>query len=177
MKTLFTDQLTLHPLRPENVERLCAILGDPKITEYLFSGKPLTASEAGAFISKEFTDETKPTGLGVLTENATGCVIGFAGLLECSYLGAEDYEIGFVLIESARGKNYAQEIGLRQIRFGFEELACRRLLALAHPNNAPSRTVLEKLGMKIVREIEIEGRGPRLIYFLDRVIVDNEKVS
>ncbi len=84
--------------------------------------------------------------------------------MPCRALGADDFELGFVLAQSAWGRGYAQEIGHGQLRFGFERLGCRRLLAQVAPANAGSIRALERLGMRWHATVESEERGPRHVY-------------
>ena len=100
----------------------------------------------------------------LLTEKPTGEVIGFAGLSPCDALGADDFEIGFVLARRAWGRGIATEIGEAQLAFGFEQLKCGRLLGLVDPRNAPSIHALEKLGMRHLETIADPRRGSRSVY-------------
>ena len=59
------------------------------------------------FIDRNFDRDGSGKKLGVLIERATEQVIGFAGLLQFSMRGEQDYEIGFVLRRSAWGHGYA----------------------------------------------------------------------
>jgi ribosomal-protein-alanine N-acetyltransferase len=75
---------------------------------------------------------------------STEDVVGFAGLSPCDSLGAADFEIGFVLARHVWGKGLATEIGEAQLRFGFDQLGCVRLLGLVDPKNAISIRALKK---------------------------------
>jgi [ribosomal protein S5]-alanine N-acetyltransferase len=86
----------------------------------------------------------------------------------CQYLGVEDFEFGFALNEDSWGKGYAAEIGRAQIKYGFANLPVDRLLALSHPRNVASLKVIEDIGMRFLKEILTEQRGPRLVYAIER---------
>jgi ribosomal-protein-alanine N-acetyltransferase len=143
------------------------ILGDSNVMRFAFSGAPMAGDAAEDFIRRSFTFGGSLTGIAVLTEKPAGEVIGFAGLSPCDALGADDFEIGFVLAHRAWGRGIATEIGEAQLAFGFEQLKCGRLLGLVDPRNAPSIRALEKLGMRYLETIANPERGSRRIYVIE----------
>jgi RimJ/RimL family protein N-acetyltransferase len=141
------------------------ILGDSDVMRFAFSGAPMAGDAAEDFIRSSFTFGESLTGIAVLTEKPAGEVIGFAGLSPCDALGADDFEIGFVLARRAWGRGIATEIGEAQLVFGFEQLKYGRLLALVDPRNTPSIRALEKLGMRY--RATIAKRGSRNVYVIE----------
>jgi [ribosomal protein S5]-alanine N-acetyltransferase len=168
MHIIQSERLLLRELRPSDVPALVELLATPVVMRWLFAGVTLDRDDAMTFIQRDFTFGKAPFGLGVLVLRETGEAIGFAGLLTYRRLGAEDFEFGFTLRESAWGQGYATEIGRAQIAYGFGELGAERLLALVHPDNKNSRKALEKIGMRLFREIGTHDRGPRCVYVIDR---------
>jgi len=143
------------------------IFGDGDVMRFAFSGAPMARDATEDFMRRFFTFGGSLTGMAVLTEKPTGEVIGFAGLSPCDALGADDFEIGFVLARRAWGKGVATEIGEAQLAFGFEQLKCGRLLGLVDPRNAPSIHALEKLGMRYLETIADPKRGSRSVYVIE----------
>jgi [ribosomal protein S5]-alanine N-acetyltransferase len=143
------------------------ILGDSDVMRFAFSGAPMAGDSAEDFIRRSFTFGGTLAGIAVLTEKPTGEVIGFAGLSPCDALGADDFEIGFVLARRAWGRGIATEIGEAQLAFGFEQLKCGRLLGLVDPRNAPSIHALEKLGMRYLETVADAKRGSRRVYVIE----------
>ncbi|HQN20272.1 MAG TPA: GNAT family N-acetyltransferase [Syntrophobacteraceae bacterium] len=163
-----TDRLVLRGLKNPDVDLLIELLGNHRVTHWLFSGKPMDARCARAFIEKEFTFGNDGLGLGTLCEKGPERFVGFAGIIPCRYLGVEDLEFGVALLEDSWGKGYAREIGEAQIKYGFENLSADRLLALAHPENTASLKGIEALGMRFIKDIFTEERGPRRVYVIER---------
>lgn len=163
-----TERLLLREFRDFDLNSLIDMLSDPKVMHRLFSGKPMHINSAKSFIEKEFTFGDDGLGLGTLCEKTPEKFIGFAGIIPCQYLGVEDFEFGVALQEDSWGKGYAREIAEAQIKYGFENLSVDRLLALAHPQNVASLKVIEKMGMRFLKEIFTEERGPRLVYVIER---------
>jgi RimJ/RimL family protein N-acetyltransferase len=114
-----------------------------------------------------FTFGGSLTGLATLVDRSDGDVLGFAGLLPSTVLDADDFEIGFVLSRHAWGRGIATEIGAAQLAFGFDRLACRRLLGLVEPANAASIRALGKLGMTHLKDIKPPGRARRSVYVME----------
>jgi len=163
---LTTPRLILRAALEEDISILQdLILGDSDVMRFAFSGAPMAGDAAEDFIRRSFTFGESLTGIAVLTEKPAGEVIGFAGLSPCDALGADDFEIGFVLARRAWGRGMATEIGEAQLVFGFEQLKCGRLLALVEPRNTPSIRALEKLGMRY--RATIAKRGSRNVYVIE----------
>lgn len=168
MPLIETERLLLRKVGAADREQLIAMLGNPRQMRWLFSGRAMTREEAVGFLDHEFHFGARDRGLGVLCLKDPERFIGFAGITPCTHLGVDDLEFGFAVGEEAQGHGYALEIGRAQIAYGFDELGADRLLALAHPRNAPSLTVIERLGLNFLREIWTRERGPRRVYMVER---------
>ena len=159
-----TERMTLSAIKDEDYPKLIEMLGTPSVMEWLFGVRPMTYDEAHRFVQECFTFGPSPSGLGVLRVKKSDEFAGFAGLLPCRYLYEDDFELGFALMESQWGQGYATEIGLAQISYGFAHFNVRRLLGLAHPQNTASLRALEKIGMRRIKLINTDQRGPRCVY-------------
>lgn len=167
-----TQRLILRSACEADLERLYNIaLSDPDVMLQAFKGTALSKLEAENFFAQAFSQLGNDKKIGVVTLRDCDTIIGFAGLVECSILGQQDYEIGFVLGKDYWGKGYASEIGLGQISYGFKQLGCDRLLALVAPKNLASKNALVKLGMSLHSTVETEDRGIREIYIIERIPV------
>ena len=142
------------------------IFGDSDVMRYAFGGAPMAKDKSEGFMRKFFTFGNSLTGMAVLTENPEGEVIGFAGLFSCDALGADDFEIGFLLARRFWRKGIATEIGEAQLAFGFDRLKCARLLGLVNPQNAPSIHALQKLGMHYLKDVADTNRPMRSVYVI-----------
>jgi RimJ/RimL family protein N-acetyltransferase len=165
---LTTPRLILRAAVEEDISILQnLILGDSDVMRFAFSGAPMAGDSAEDFVRRSFTFGGSLTGIAILTEKPAGEVIGFAGLVPCDALGADDFEIGFVLARRVWGRGIATEIGEAQLAVGFEQLKCGRLLGLVDPRNAPSIHALEKLGMRYLQTIADPRRGSRSVYVIE----------
>lgn len=166
--TMETKRLILRELRDGDIRPLLEMLSAPTVMRWLFGNGPMRADEARHFINDNFTFGKQPYGLGVLCARETGFFVGFAGLLLCRYLYEDDFELGFALQEDSWGKGYATEIGTAQLEYGFKNFDVPRLLGLAHPQNIASLLALERIGMKLIKTIQTDQRGPRCLYIIKR---------
>jgi RimJ/RimL family protein N-acetyltransferase len=70
---------------------------------------------------------------------------------------ADRLELGWALVETARGQGYATEIGAAGLDFAFGTLGARAVVAYTERHNRASRAVMERLGMTYVGEVTAEG--------------------
>jgi len=167
---LTTPRLILRTATEQDIPVMHArVLGDGEVMRYVFQGVAMTLERAERVMRKFFTFEgvTGVTGISVLADRPTGEIIGFAGLVPCEVLGAADLELGFVLARDAWGRGIATEIGEAQLAFGFEQLNCRRLLGLVDPRNGPSIHVLEKLGLRYLKDVSEPLRASRSVFCIE----------
>ncbi|MEO0624867.1 MAG: GNAT family N-acetyltransferase [Pseudomonadota bacterium] len=72
-------------------------------------------------------------------------------------------EIGWRLLPEARGKGYAPEAAANLLAHGFSSCGLREVVAEIHRDNASSRRVAEKIGMKTAED-PAEGAPQCLLY-------------
>jgi RimJ/RimL family protein N-acetyltransferase len=165
---LMTPRLVLRTTTEADIPILQQrIFSDGDVMRHVFHGVTMPEEKTEQFMRAHFTFGDSLTGIAILTEKPTGDVIGFAGLFPCAALGADDFEIGFVLARHAWGRGIATEIGEAQLAFGFDQLGCARLLGLADPRNRPSIHALTKLGLRYLKDVAEPGRANRSVYCIE----------
>lgn len=165
---LTTPRLILRTTTDADIPQLQErIFGDRDVMRFAFAGEPMAKDRSESFMRRFFTFGDSLTGIATLTEKPSNEIIGFAGLFSCDALGAEDFEIGFVLARQAWGRGIATEIGEAQLAFGFDRLGCQRLLGLVDPRNAPSIHALTKLGMRYLKDVSDAKRADRSVYIIE----------
>lgn len=85
--------------------------------------------------------------------------IGWGGLQPLD--GTAEIEVGYAFAKPAWGRGFATELASVVVQWGFEERRLDRIVAVATPENAASRRVMEKLGMRY--------EGVRPVYGQDSV--------
>ena len=79
----------------------------------------------------------------------------------------DEVDLGYRFIKAAWGKGYASEAAMASINYGFEKLGLRRIVGRAMPGNIASLKVLEKCGMRFIRE-ELIDDHPAKTYEISR---------
>jgi ribosomal-protein-alanine N-acetyltransferase len=150
---LETPRLVLRTWTLDDAEAAFAVYSDPEVMRFLSGPPARDVEETRARLAARPIAQQERYGfcLWAVVEKATGTVIGSCGLKHLD--DGPDVEVGYHLARSAWGKGYATEAAAACLRYGFERLGLRRILAVVNPANGASRRVLEKIGMRF------EGMG------------------
>ena len=89
-------------------------------------------------------------GQSALLDRGTGALLGRAGLHPWPQWN--EVEPGFVLARHAQGRGLAAEAARAWLHVASGELGLHRLTAVVHPDNAPSRALVTRLGFRVHRE-------------------------
>ncbi len=144
---LITSRLTLRPITMSDLETAHAYASDRENTRYMM------------FLPNESEEETR----GFLTkckaewESETQKIFEFAVVFEGRHIGGVSLtlgdektgELGWIVADGYQGRGFASEAALALIGFA-RTLGARRLSAHCDAENAASRRVMEKVGMKFV---------------------------
>ena len=99
--------------------------------------------------------------LWAVTDRSNGTVMGDAGLIHFAQRGPE-IELAYRLAKPYWGRGFATEAARAWLDHGFGELGLDRIIAVAHPENAASQRVLEKVGMRFEGMRDHDGAEVRL---------------
>ena len=106
-------------------------------------------------------------GKGDTVDSSAAPPVGICGLVRRA--GLDDVDIGFAMLPAHRGQGYALEAARAVLEHGFGPLGMPRIVAITLPHNAPSRRLLEGLGMTLQRTLRLPPDGPeKLLYALER---------
>jgi RimJ/RimL family protein N-acetyltransferase len=100
-----------------------------------------------------------------VVEKATGTLVGDAGF--GLYEATGEPELGYTLARSAWGRGYGVEAARACASAAFAHLPNRRLLATIEPENKRSLRLAERLGMRTLETVDLDGR-PHLLLALER---------
>lgn len=151
-----TSRLRLRYFTPDDLDELASITADPEVVRYIGEGLPLTREETWRNL-RGIIDTFARRGYGrwALVEKAGGALLGYCGLTQLPE--SPGVELVYLLARRAWGRGIATEASLACLRYGFEELGLERIYALTMPDNLRSRRVLERVGMKFLREDRYYG--------------------
>ena len=166
MTILHSARLRFEPMAPAHYDGLRILNADPQVMRYI-SGQPETPEETRAAIARVGARwNTLGYSWWSLIERDTVELVGAGCIQHLGHDPANPHEIGWRLRPDRWGRGYALEAAQRMARFAFEELKAPLLCAICDPANAPSRRVMEKLGMRFRGE-EVWHARPALAYEID----------
>lgn len=147
---LETKRLWIRPFREEDCAAEVAYLSDKSVNEPLISlPYPFTYADAMAFFRKmqKTYDAGRPE-FFVLADKSTDEMIGAVGVHAEHTLAGRAYvgELGYWLGKSYWGQGYMREALPLVIRFAFEELDLKMLVATTNTDNLRSQDVLNDMG-------------------------------
>ena len=124
---------------------------DPRVMEHFPA--LMTRGESDALVDR-IEEGFEENGFGLwaveVAEGAgSGSFAGFVGLARCpdQMPFSPAVEVGWRLAAEFWGRGFATEAGRASLGFGFEELGLDEIVSFTFTGNAPSRAVMERLGM------------------------------
>ena len=144
-----TTRLRLRMLSPNDLDDLCLIRSDPEVMRFI-TGVPSAREEVRAALNRHLNRwEEDGFGHWAVTFRNDPTLLGWCGL---DFLDAtEEVEVGYGLAKKYWGLGVTTEAAQGSLRYGFEYLKLDRIVGVAYPQNTASRHVMEKLGMKYVK--------------------------
>jgi ribosomal-protein-alanine N-acetyltransferase len=146
--SLRTERLVLREWRDDDLPPFSAMNADPRVMEHFPSVLSREQSDAAAVrIRAHFAEH----GYGLWAVEILG-VTPFAGFVGLSSPGFEStftpcVEIGWRLAREYQGHGFATEGARAALAYGFATALLDEIVSLTVSANAPSRRVMEKLGM------------------------------
>ena len=148
---LETSRLRMRLFSPADLDRMCEITRDPEVTRYIGYGHPLSRDETRENLDKIMNGfRRRGYGRWALERRDTGALIGYCGL--SSGNPEVGIELAYMLAREEWGQGLVHEAGRASLRYGFEALGVDSIAGLTFHENTRSRAVLERLGMRFVRD-------------------------
>lgn len=151
MTMIETARLIIRPFTLADLDALAALRADEEVMRYIHT-VPQTREVVRERIAR-FTKQHDERGFAqwAVTDKETDALLGWCGM---GYLDdtPPNIEIGYGLGVPHWGKGYATEAARACLRYGFEELNIPIIAAVALPENSASRHVMEKCGLKYLRD-------------------------
>ena len=146
-----TERLALRELGPDDAAFILALVNDADWLRYIGDRGVRTMDDALVYIETGPVASYARNGFGLYRVDLTGSgeTIGMCGLIKRDTLDHAD--IGFAFLPQFRGQGYAREAAAATLAYGHDALALDRIVAIVSPDNAPSRRLLELLGMRMDR--------------------------
>ena len=145
-----TERLCLRAFTPDDLDELFTVFGDAEVMRYISGGKPRSREDTKKGLLSSLAGwQRRGFGLWAVVVKESKKMIGYCGLIFLD--DTPEIEVAYGLARAYWGKGYATEAALASLRFGFDELKLKRIVAVVNPENIPSQRVLEKLGMTYMK--------------------------
>lgn len=177
---LTTERLILRSFNPEDVSAFADVLSDKDAMSDLYAMTDVPQEPAGfaAWLIDGAILSWKKSGFGnwamCTTSPDPGAdqrLIGFAGFLseELALESPEEaLEAGWGIHPDYAGRGLAKEACVAVFDYGFEVIEAGRIVALTSEDNAPSRRLMERLGMNQSEEASPYGYDDCVLYTLTK---------
>jgi RimJ/RimL family protein N-acetyltransferase len=153
-----TERMVLRPITPEDAALLYELDRDPEVMRWL-SGGP--ATPMGAIVDRILPDMVSIAGSGdghgtwVANDRESRAFLGWFVLRPSENDG--ESEVGYRLRRAAWGHGLATEGVVAMLRRAFDEMGRERVFGTTYEENAGSRRVMEKAGMRHVRSFRLRS--------------------
>lgn len=155
-RTRLTARLRLEPVGAEHADDLWRLHHDQAVADwhggrYTFEAAFRRAAGGRRAWDKDGVDKW------MAYARDTGELIGRGGL-SCTELdGQRRLEMGWTVRSDRWGNGYATEIGRAGLAYAFGELGADSVIAFTQPHNQRSRAVMDRLGMRYLRDVARDG--------------------
>jgi RimJ/RimL family protein N-acetyltransferase len=154
-----TERLLLRPWKDDDFLPYAEMNADARVREFFPSILSREQSDAEIRYIQSAHDRDGFTFFA--TELiSTGEFVGFIGMVAMTFaipsLGQPAIEIGWRLAHRHWGKGLATEGARAVVRYGFETVKLKEIVAITVPTNVRSRHVMEKIGMKHIPELDFD---------------------
>lgn len=147
------ERIALIPYSMEDVDDLYRCYSDPEVMKFIPEGNMSHEWVVGLIdfmvnhcYVHNTLDHIEKFGVSI-RHKESGRVIGWCGLGSLDYNPSE-IELFYGLNSEYWRQGYGYEAARLMLRYGFDTIGLKRIVALFHPDNIASGRIVEKLGMK-----------------------------
>ncbi|MGA3602634.1 GNAT family N-acetyltransferase [Lysinibacillus agricola] len=172
MKILETERLTLRLQTTDDADFILELMNDPSWLQFIGDRGLRTVEDAREYIMNGPIRMYEQFGfcLYLVERNEDRSPVGICGLVKRDSL--EDVDIGFAFLPTYWGKGYAYEAASAVLAYGLDTLGLKRIVAITSQDNYASAKLLEKVGLKFERLVQLSNDEEELrLFSLDRSTV------
>ena len=165
MTDLKTQRLILRRLNADDAPFILTLLNEPSFIRYIGdkSVRDLEAARQYILTGPVASYDRNGFGLNLVELKEAHTPIGICGLLKRDEL--PDPDIGFALVPDFWSKGFAFEAATAVLQDARERLNLERILAITSLDNEASINLLERLGFKFERVIQLTAGGEQVRLF------------
>jgi RimJ/RimL family protein N-acetyltransferase len=152
-----TARLTLHWMTVDDAPFMLGLLNEPSFHEFIGDRGVRTIDDARQYLLNGTIASYGYNGFGLYLarEREFGTPVGICGLVQRA--GLDDADLGFALLPTFWGRGYALEAAEAVLQHARHDLGLLRLVAIVSPSNVRSMHVLERVGFRYERSVQLAG--------------------
>lgn len=160
-----TERLILRPVSLEDGEFILDLYNRPKFIQFIGDRNLKTVYDAENYIRNRFLPQMERLGFGnyLMLTKEKNQKIGAIGIFERE--GLDVIDIGFSLLDEFEGKGYDYEAGLKIKSVGMHDFGLKKISAITTKDNFSSQKLIEKLGLKFQKFVNIPEDPEELMYY------------
>lgn len=166
---LHPTRLYLRPVTESDLDDLFRIYGDPATNTFNPAGPYQDIQHAKTVLAR-WVNHWETHGFGnwaISLNDNPDRIIGFGGLSISCYADIIINNLGYRFATEAWGKGLATEFSKNSVRYGFCELKLTEISAIVRGNHVASQKVLQKAGLRYIKEIyDVKDAPPSLLFSL-----------
>ncbi len=167
--TYETPRLYLRPTDDNDARLILKLLNSPGWIKYIGDRNVHNLEESKAYIQERMTPQLDRLGYGnfTLIKKVDHTPIGTCGLYDRE--GLDGVDIGFALLPEYHSKGYAFEAAHKILSLAWERFGLHKVRAITTNNNYPSQALIDKLGLKFIKNIMLPNDTETLrLYEIDK---------
>ncbi|PGS01113.1 GNAT family N-acetyltransferase [Bacillus pseudomycoides] len=165
MNILETERLTLRLQTTDDAAFILELLNDPSWLQFIGDRGVRTLEDARIYILNGPIRMYEQFGfcLFLVERKEDHVPIGICGLVKRDSL--EDVDIGFAFLPKYWAKGYAYEAASAVMAYGKDKLGLNRIVGITTPDNHASAKLLEKVGLRFERSMQLANDSEELNLF------------
>jgi len=151
-----TGRLLIRPFDAPDAEAMAQIYGDPEVMRHVSLGVLDRERTAALLEGYRSAQSERGSSTWAVVEKGSGTVVGDTGFGVYGPTG--EPELGYALAAAFWGRGYGFEAARACVDAAFVHLSPARIVAKVEPENERSLRLAERLGMRPVETVSIDGR-------------------
>lgn len=153
-EVLVTERLKLTEWQAEDADFILKLVNTDGWLENIGDRKVYNLTDAKKYIKKlRLPYGSYGYGFYALRLRESNEIIGMCGIIK--RMGLSDPDLGFALMPEHEGNGYIYEMSSAFIKHSFVKLGLTRVVAITTPSNTRSIKVLDRLGMKYEKDVQL----------------------
>ncbi|MFF2186908.1 GNAT family N-acetyltransferase [Streptomyces sp. NPDC058155] len=155
---LRTERLALSPYVPADEADFVALFQDTRVSRWMGDGARSEAADRALF-GRVFTDVYAANRFDVWAVRHAGRYAGHAEIKPSPEPWLDGHELVYALAPAVQGRGLGRELAVALTAYGHDTLGLAEVHATVDAGNAPSLSLLARLGYTRVRDIPEDGGG------------------